>query len=103
MATVAEEIVSTRRTKRTRVLMTGTLMTPYGAFKVRIRDISRTGAQIGAEAMVPPDCDAILKRGSLFAAARVSWSRGSEAGLRFYRQLEAEEVDSTLHQLVTRT
>ena len=60
-----------RAVSRSRVLMTGTLMTPEGAMAVRIRNISVVGAQIWAPSPVPSNCDAILKRGSFFAAARV--------------------------------
>ena len=99
MASVAEKIQSGRGINRTRVLMTGTLMTPDGAFRVRIRDISRTGAQIAAEGRMPQDCDAVLKRGSLFVATKVSWARGHDAGLEFYRELTPREVDSAFHSV----
>jgi hypothetical protein len=80
--------------------MSGTLFAPDGAHKVIIRDISRTGALIAAETRISPDCDAIFKRGSVFAAARIAWSDEKEAGLRFYRELTQAEVDSTLHSVV---
>ena len=35
-------------------------------------------------------------RGSLFAAARVSWVRGGEVGIQFYRELAPEEIESSL-------
>lgn len=83
-----------RTKKRSRVLMVGTLFTPDGAQKVRVRDISATGAQIVAESSVTQDCDAIFKRGAIFAAARVAWSKGRWAGLTFYRELPAADVRS---------
>ena len=100
MATTLTE--STRGVKRTRVLMTGTLLTPKCAHKVVIRDVSPTGAQVTAPDMIDANCDAILKRGSLFAAARVAWTDGKEAGIRFYRELSPAEVDSTFHPVVLR-
>ena len=103
MASAAENIESERCLKRTRVLMTGTLLTPDGAFRVRIRDISQTGAQIAAEGTVRATSDAVLKRGSLFVATRVSWARGNDAGLEFYRELSPREVDSAFHALPLRT
>ena len=93
---------STRGARRTRVLMTGTLLTPQCAHKVVIRDVSPTGAQVTAPDMIQGNCDAILKRGSLFAAARIAWAEGREAGIRFYRELSEEEVDSTFHPVVLR-
>lgn len=94
--------LSTRTKRRTRVLMTATLMTPTGAQKVMIRDISRSGASIVVPEPIPSACDAIFKRGSLFAAARVAWSNDREAGLTFYRELTAEEVEDSLHPALLR-
>ena len=81
-----------------RVLMTATLMTPHGAVSVRIRDISVAGAQIWAESPVPTDCDAILKRGSFFAAARVVRDGERTAGLQFYRRLSDQEFASAFQR-----
>jgi hypothetical protein len=74
--------------------MTGTLMTPEGAVAVRIRDISVVDAQIWAPSPVPSNCDAILKRGSFFAAVRVLRSSERAVGLQFYRRLSDEEFAS---------
>jgi hypothetical protein len=78
--------------------MNATLMTPYGALSVRIRDISADGVQIWAESEVPDDCDAILKRGSFFAAARVVRSGERTAGVQFYRQLSDDEFASAFQR-----
>jgi len=87
----AIEARSDREFPRSHVLMTATLMTPHGALSVRIRDISVAGAQIWAESGIPSDCDAILKRGPFFAAARVIRTGDRTAGLQFYRLLSDEE------------
>jgi len=92
---------SSRSFKRTKVLMCGTLMTPEGAYRVTIRDISGTGAQISATDPIPNECDAVFRRGSLFAAARVAWSRKNEAGIKFYRDLTPDEIASTFHPVIT--
>ena len=92
------EARSDREFPRSRVLMTGTLMTPEGAVSVRIRDVSVVGAQIWAESELPSDCDAILKRGSFFAAARVLRSGERSAGLQFYRQLSDDEFASAFQR-----
>jgi hypothetical protein len=91
---VAIKRPSDRSVLRSRVLLTGTLMTPAGAVAVRIRDISKAGAQIWAASGIPSNCDAILKRGSIFAAARVVRSGEQTVGLQFYRQLSDEEFAS---------
>lgn len=93
---------STRNIRRTRVLMTGTLLTPQCAHKVVIRDVSPTGAQVSSQDPIDGHCDAVLKRGSLFVAAHVAWTEGREAGIRFYRELSPAEVDSTFHPVVLR-
>jgi hypothetical protein len=85
-----------RNTKRTRVLMIGTLVTPAGSQQVRLRDISRTGAQLIVEKDPPIGRDAVLHRGPLFAASRVAWIRDGEVGLEFYRELSADELDGIL-------
>jgi hypothetical protein len=90
----AIEPQSERACPRSRVLMTGTLMTPDGAMAVRIRDISVTGAQVWTSSAIPSDCDAILKRGSFFAAARIVRSTDHNVGLQFYRPLSDEEFAS---------
>ena len=92
-----------RRARRTKVLMSGVLLTPAGAQKVTVRDISRTGAHLVGITDVPSDCDAVFRRGSLFAAAHVSWVRGGEVGICFYRELAPEEVEGSLPPSILRT
>ncbi len=89
---------SPRVGKRQRVLMTAILFTPEGALRVRLRDISSTGVHVFAEGQMPSDCDALLKKGALFVAARVVWRRGKEAGLKFYRELSGEEIAAVFHK-----
>jgi hypothetical protein len=89
-------IGSPPRTKRTRVLMKGVLMTADGAHEVTVRDISRTGAHVIGVRGLCEQCDAVFSRGELFAAALVAWVDGDEAGLRFYRVLSPEEIEGSL-------
>lgn len=103
MFQAAIEPVSDREFPRSRVLMTGTLMTPEGAVSVRIRDISAAGAQVWAETIVRGDCDAILKRGAFFAAARVVHAEERNLGLQFYRTLSDEEFAAAFQQKSPRT
>lgn len=97
MAASSREPGVSRAESRTKVLMIGTLMTPEGAHKVRIRDISSTGAHLSSTGRIAEGCDALFKRGSLFAAARVAWSGNDQAGIEFYRNLSPTEVASTFH------
>jgi hypothetical protein len=88
--TAHSEIKAGRTGKRARVLMVGSLMTPDGARRVTIRDISRVGAQVACEEQIPANCDVLFKRGTLFAAAHVAWVNKGEAGLKFYREISVE-------------
>jgi len=101
--TMQSTIEAGRSGKRTRVLMTAMLMTPTGAHKVVVRDVSRSGALVGGTERLPSNCDAMFKRGSLFAAARIDWSNDHEAGLKFYRELSPVEIEATFHPVVLRT
>lgn len=98
MFQAAIEAQSDREFPRAHVLMTATLMTPHGALSVRIRDISVAGAQVWAESEIPGDCDAILKRGTFFVAARVVRSGARSVGLQFYRQLPDDEFATAFQQ-----
>jgi hypothetical protein len=86
-------VEASQRAKRTRVLISAMLLTPAGTQKVTVRNISRTGAQLLGAKNVPADCDAIFRRGAVFAAVRIAWVSGDEAGLKFYRQLSPEEIE----------
>ncbi|HEY1215298.1 MAG TPA: PilZ domain-containing protein [Bryobacteraceae bacterium] len=82
---------------RTRVLMTAILFTPSGAQKVRIQDLSARGAKVLTDGHIVDGCDALFKRGVLFAAARIVWSRDGKAGLSFYRELSQVELESAFN------
>lgn len=81
-----------RRSSRTRVIMMGTLITCEGSKRVRIRDFSKKGAQVVVESGQVTNCDVLLKRGDLCAAAHVAWIKGDEVGLTFYREISAEDL-----------
>ena len=87
-------ISTERREQRTRVLMRGTIYAPTGAATVWIRDISSDGALISVDDPLPSGCDVIFKRGPIFAAASVAWSKGRNSGVQFYRLLSDEELES---------
>jgi hypothetical protein len=78
--------------ERKRVLMRGTVYAPSGAHLVWIRDVSRTGALVNSESALTEDCDVIFKRGPIFAAAQVVWTKGTTAGLQFYRPLPDDKL-----------
>lgn len=75
-----------RAAQRDHVLLSATLVIRDGSHPVRVRDLSRDGAHIVADEALPSGVDAIFRREGTFTAARIVWSKGKEAGLRFYRQ-----------------
>ena len=83
---------ATQARERKRVLMRGTVYAPTGAHLVWIRDISRTGALVNSEGELTEDCDVIFKRGPIFAAAQVVWTKGTSSGLQFYRPLADDKL-----------
>jgi hypothetical protein len=92
MASVAPDLDESRKGPRKRVLVRGTLFTPDGAFAVWVRDVSASGALISCKDRLPIGCDVIFKRGEIFAAAHVAWADETGAGVKFYRDLSADEV-----------
>lgn len=93
---IHSKVGTDRATEHRRVLISGLLVTPAGDRRVMIRDISPIGAQLTSREKIPNGCDAILKRGPLFAAARVASVNGDEASLHFYRELSDEEIERAL-------
>jgi len=89
---VHSKIEPARRTARKRVLMVASLVTCDGSKRVRIRDFSNKGAQVVLESGEVHQCDVLLKRGDLCAAARIAWIKGDEVGLTFYREISAAEM-----------
>lgn len=79
-----------------RVLISGVLVTPAGERRITIRDISPKGARVACREKLPGNCDVLLKRGELFAAARVASVNGDEASLGFYRELSPDEIERAL-------
>ena len=77
-----------RTTGRNRVMWVATLLTQDGSHKVRVRDLSKTGAYVIAERALPADSDAIFTHGDEFVAARIAWSNDAGAGIQFYRDLD---------------
>jgi hypothetical protein len=88
--------VERRTQSRTRVFMTATLILADGPRHVVVRDLSANGAQINDSGTISAGQDACLVKGRIFVAARVAWSRKGVAGLHFYRQLNAAEMQRAL-------
>ena len=77
--------------------MTAVLFTPEGVQNVRVLDLSTRGACLLTDGQVRDGCDALFKRGELFAAAHIAWSGKATAGLVFYRELSELELDDAFN------
>jgi PilZ domain len=92
LASAAVKLQDERALPRSRVLLSGTLLTADGVIRIRIKDLSAAGAQIWAECPVRAGRDVMLKRGDTFRAARIVWSDERHAGLSFYREIPLEPL-----------
>lgn len=88
MNAITQPVRGARAAARDRVLLGATLVSPAGSHRVRVRDFSPTGCHVVADDALPSGVDALFQRADLFVAARIVWSDGKEAGLRFYRETE---------------
>jgi hypothetical protein len=86
-----------RSSERKRVLMNATIIDADGTHQVRVVDLNSLGARIACTRVIPVGEDLIFRRGGLFIAARVAWSKRDGAGLQFYREIPASEIASTFH------
>lgn len=75
-----------------RVLMRGTVFAPDGAHVVWIRDIAEDGALVTCDTPLPKGRDVIFKRGPIFAAAFVDWTKATSASLKFYRPVDEHDL-----------
>ena len=94
VATAAQDIRQSRTNSRKRVLMTGTVVTADGNQRVRIHNISATGAHVSTDGTMKAKVDVLLKKLPIAAAAWVAWTEEKSAGLKFYRELGEDELAS---------
>lgn len=95
MRTEITNFNSRRGAQRTRVLKTAELFTSSGSIKVRVRDLTKTGARVLTDGFPSAQGDFIFQCGSIFVAARVAWCKGTERGLEFYRELLEADLPQT--------
>lgn len=81
-----------RRAPRLRVLLAAALDTEAGERAARIRNLSRTGALIEAEAALAVGERVTLRRGKTVAPADVVWAAGGRYGLHFVEPIAESEV-----------
>jgi hypothetical protein len=76
--------------------MRATIISVDGAQSARVRDLTDTGVGIVSDSPLDQGTDVIFNRGNLLVAARVVWTRGTEAGLEFYRPVPLDELTGTV-------
>jgi hypothetical protein len=86
-----------RNLARKRVFMKAAIIDAHGTQQVRVKDLTSAGARIAGDRSVRVGEDVILKRGTMFVAARVAWSNEAGAGLEFYRSLTPAELAANFH------
>jgi hypothetical protein len=80
-----------RRAPRTRVLLSCLLITTTDEYRVKLRDVSPTGAMMEGEKLPPAGTDVVLRRGRNDTFATVAWVEGRRGGLQFDEPLEKLE------------
>jgi hypothetical protein len=100
LAVTSEPKTRKRTNSRSRVLMTGNVVTADGSHQVLLRDISQHGARICAGNRISAGQDAYLRRGPIFLVARIAWSRSNEAGLEFYREMTHDDLARAFHRVI---
>ena len=84
--------VGRRSDARARLSLPATLETMRGLFRVKIINISCSGAMVEVPELLKVGSDVVLQRGNLDAFAVVVWAGSGRCGLHFYDPLTDEEV-----------
>lgn len=85
-----------RTANRLRLGVSATLELSSGPRRCLIDDISATGAHLRAHGLLPKGATAVLHFHELHLYATLVWSRDGECGLRFEKQLPAEDMQGML-------
>ena len=84
-----------RQQQRTRVLMHATVIGADGERRVRVSDLTASGARLAGGHGLNSGSDVIFKRSVLAVAARVAWTSREGAGLEFYRKIDSAALAAT--------
>ena len=81
-----------RRNKRSLVLIKAKVRTERGTVEVCLRNLSRNGALLEADAPPPEGAEVVFERGETIAPARVAWVSKGRFGVQFDIPIEENEV-----------
>lgn len=90
MATVSAS--QSRRSTRSKVMLTASLEVTDNSFPVKLRDLSTGGALVEADVLPLLGTEVIFDRNGLRERARVVWTQGNHAGVAFNEKLKPEQV-----------
>lgn len=96
---IVEERSDSREAPRTRVFLTATLRTSAREYRVRLRDLSATGARVEAGELPPRDADVVIERGGFTGFGHMVWTDGSHGGLAFEEPLADDDLFATINAL----
>jgi hypothetical protein len=88
----AAAAVGRRGDARARLSLPATLESVRGVFRVKIINISCSGAMVEVPERLKVGSDVVLQRGKLDAFGVVVWAGSGRCGLQFYDPLSEEEV-----------
>jgi hypothetical protein len=81
-----------RKSRRSNVLLAGTLEVAGRVMDIKLRNLSSEGALVQGDRLPVEGSQLIFRRNDLTVQARVCWVAGNHAGLSFAQPLNAEEV-----------
>lgn len=84
---------SRRRCEREEVSLAGSAIAVTRSRSVMVRDLSQTGAGIGARDLPTVGEDVLMILGSFDRMARIAWRCGDRAGIRFDQALLVNEIE----------
>lgn len=81
-----------RAEPRMSMMLPGELRTESGGTTCRVVDLSRGGACLELDSLIPPGREVVLHRGALQSKGVIVWLRGRRCGVRFERPLRATDL-----------
>ena len=85
-------MTQSRRSKRARVMLLGTLNHAGEALPIKLRNLSPDGALVEGDKLPTEGSEIVFERNELTIRARVAWVKGNQAGIAFAERLSAEAV-----------
>ena len=85
-------VTQNRRSRRSPVLLTATILVDGGPVTVKLRNLSEEGALVESDTLPPEGAETRFQRNELQLNGRVMWVQGKFAGVRFDTPLKREDV-----------